>query len=131
MHLSLSWLSYGRKVLLSERTPDGFELVHVKIGVFLEQMEELDVFDDLVLRMSERTETFVVAFVDTVGVKLTEFSLVPIVMVQLFEFVMGKFAVLIIAFLFCANKMIVLDICCSSLILLIMVVKTCFSLVVV
>jgi hypothetical protein len=116
---------------LSERTPDGFELVHVKICIFLEQMEELDVFDDLVLRMSERTETFVVAFVDTFGVKLTEFSLVPIGMVQLFEFVMGKFAVLIIAFLFCANKMIVLDISCSPLILLIMVVKTCFSLVVV
>jgi hypothetical protein len=119
------------KVLLSERTPDSFKLVHVKICIFLQQMKQFNVFDDFVLGMSERAKTFVVAFVDTVGVKLTEFSLVPIGMVQLFEFVMGKFTVLIIAFLFRANKMIVNDIGCSSLILLIMVVKTCFSLVVV
>jgi hypothetical protein len=119
------------KVLLSERTPYSFELVHVKISIFLQQMKQFNVFDDFILGMSERAKTFVVAFVDTVGVKLTEFSLVPIGMVQLFEFVMGKFTVLIIAFLFRTNKMIVHDINCSSLILLIMVVKTCFSLVVV
>ena len=114
---------------MSERTPDGFELVHVKISIFLQQMKQFNVFNDLVLGMSERAKTFVVAFVDIVGVKLTEFSLVPIGMIQLFEFVMRKFTVLIIAFLFRANKMIVHDISCSSLILLIMVVKTCFSLV--
>ena len=28
----------SRKILLGEGTPDGFELVHVEIGVFLEEM---------------------------------------------------------------------------------------------
>jgi hypothetical protein len=60
--------------------------------------------------MAKGTETFIVAFIDVVGVKLAEFGFVAIEVVQLFEFIMGKFAVLIIAFLFSANKMIVLNV---------------------
>ena len=60
--------------------------------------------------MAKGAETFIVAFIDVFGVKLAEFGFVAIEVVQLFEFVMGKFAVLIIAFLFSANKMIVLNV---------------------
>ena len=60
--------------------------------------------------MGKGAETFIVAFIDVVGVKLAEFGLVAIRVVQLFEFVMGEFTFLIIAFLFSANKMIVLNV---------------------
>ena len=60
--------------------------------------------------MGKGAETFIVAFIDVVGVKLAELGLVAIRVVQLFEFVMGEFTFLIIAFLFSANKMIVLNV---------------------
>jgi len=73
-------------------------------------MNQLNVFNDLILRMSKRTETFVITFFDVIWEKLTKFSFISIWMVQLLKFIMRKLAILIIAFLFGTNKMIVLNI---------------------
>lgn len=89
-------------------------------------MNQLNVFNDLILRMSKRTETFVITFFDVIWEKLTKFSFISIWMVQLLKFIMRKLAILIIAFLFGTNKMIVLNIWWSSLIFIIMIVQACF-----
>lgn len=89
-------------------------------------MNQLNVFNDLILRMSKRTETFVITFFDVIWEKLTKFSFISIWMVQLLKFIMRKLAILIIAFLFGTNKMIVLNIWWSSFIFIIMIVQACF-----
>lgn len=120
----------SRELLLSKRAPYGFILVDVEIVIFFKQMYQFDIFNDLVLGMCKRTETFVVTLVNIVGVKLTEFSFVAVGMVELFEFIVGKLTILVVAFLFCTNKMIVLDVGRSAFVLIVMVVQTSFSFVV-
>ena len=95
---------------MSKWAPNGLILVHVKVVIFLEQVNQLDVFNYLILGMGKRAKTFIVAFFDIGGVKLAKFCLIPIWMIQLLQFIMRKLTRLIVAFLFCTNKMIVLNV---------------------
>lgn len=71
-------------------------------------MNQLDVLNDFTLRVSKRTKTFVIAFFNIVGVKLTKFCFIAVRMVQLLQLIMRRFTIFIVAFLFVTNKMIVL-----------------------
>ena len=73
-------------------------------------MNELNVLNDLILSMCKRAETFIITFFNVIWIKLTEFCFVSIWMVQLLKFVMRKFTILVVAFLFGTNKMVVLNI---------------------
>lgn len=86
-------------------------------------MDQLDVFDDFILSMSERTKTFVVTFFDIFGIKLTEFGFIAIGVVQLFEFVVGKLAKFVGALFLFTKEMAVGDIGRATLILFIMIVQ--------
>jgi len=90
-------------------------------------MNELNVLNDLILSMCKRAETFIITFFNVIWIKLTEFCFVSIWMVQLLKFVMRKFTILVIAFLFGTNKMIVLNIRGSSFVFIVVVIQTCFS----
>ena len=95
---------------MCKRTPDSFVLIDVKIVIFLKKMNQFDVFDNFLLSMSERAKTFVITIFDIIGIKLTEFGFVTIGMVELLQLIMGKLAILVVAFLFFAIKMTVDDI---------------------
>lgn len=90
-------------------------------------MNELNVLNDLILGMCKRAETFIITFFNVIWIKLTEFRFVSIWMVQLLKFVMRKFTILVIAFLFGTNKMIVLNIRGSSFVFIVVIIQTCFS----
>lgn len=113
---------------MSERTPNGFVFVNVKIIIFFKHVDKLNILNDFILCMSKRTETFIIAFLDIIWVKLTELSFIAIWMVQLLKFVMWKLANLVIAFLFSTNKMVVFNIWGSSFVFVIVEIETCFSL---
>lgn len=115
---------------MGERAPYSFVLVDIKIVIFFKKMYQFDIFDDFVLGVREGTETFVIALVDVIGIKLAELGFVAIGVVKLFKFIMGKFAVLVVALLFGANKMIVLDVGGPAFVLVVVVVEASFSFVV-
>ncbi len=92
-------------------------------------MQQFNVLDYLILCMRKWAEALVIAIVNVVGVELTEFRLIPVGMVQLLQFIMWEFAVLIVAFLLGADEMVMLDVRRSTLILIIMVVQTSLPLV--
>lgn len=114
---------------MGERTPDGFEFIHVKVVVFLKQMQQFDVFNDFVLCVGKRAKRLVIAFVNIVRVELAEFSFVPVGMIQLLKFVVGKFTQLVGAFLPFTDEMTVSNVGGSASVFIVVVVKTCFSLV--
>lgn len=91
-------------------------------------MNKLDVFNDFILCMCKRAETFIITFFNVIWVKLTKLCFISIWMIQLLKFVMRKLTIFIIAFLFGANKMIVLNIRGSSFVFIIVVIQACFSL---
>ena len=115
---------------MGEGTPYSFVFVEVKVVVLLKKMNQLNIFDDLVLGVCEGAETFVIALVDVVGVECAELGFVPVGVVELFELVVGKLAIFVVAFLFSANKMIVLDVGGSAFVLVVVVVETSFSFVI-
>lgn len=95
---------------MGKGAPYSFILVHVEIVVFLFQMNKLNILDDFVLCMGKRAEPFIITLINVVRKKLTELSFIPVWVVQLLKFVMGKLAVFVIAFFFGANKMIILNV---------------------
>lgn len=90
-------------------------------------MNKLDIFNDLILCMCKRAETFIITFFNVIWIKLTKLCFISIWMIQLLKFVMRKLTILVIAFLFCTNKMIVLNIWGSSFVFIIVVIQACFS----
>jgi hypothetical protein len=118
-------------LLLSERAPNSLVLVDVKLVSFLLQMNQLDILFDLALCMGKRAKVPVLTFFDIFGVELAELGLVSVRVVELLKLVMGILAVFRIAFLFGANKMAILDVGRAPLVLVIVVVKTGFSLMLV
>lgn len=84
---------------MSKRTPNSFKLVHVEVIVFLQKMNQLDVLNDLIDRMSERTKAFVVTLLNVVRVKLTKFCFITIRVVQLLKFIVRVFTEFIVTLL--------------------------------
>ena len=94
-------------------------------------MDELDIFDDLIFGMSERTKNFIIAFLDVAGVKLAKFCFISVGMVQLLEFIVRELTHFIIALFLIAKKVAVCYVRGSAFILVIVIVKAGFSLMVV
>lgn len=117
------------KILLRKWTPNSLVLIDVKIIVFLKQMNQFDVLNDLILSMGKWAKAFVITILDIIGIKLTKFSFVTIWMIKLLKFVMRKLTVLVVAFLFLAIKVTIYDVWGSSFILIVVIINACFAFV--
>lgn len=114
---------------MSKRTPNSFKLVDVEVIVFLQKMNQLDVLNYLIDRVSEGTKALVVTLLNIIGVKLTKFCFITIRVVQLLKFIVRVFTEFIVTLLDLTYKVTVRNVRWSSFVLFIMVVKTGFSFV--